>query len=302
VQPLEPVRTTFRRILSGDDAGRPPWVEALAGPGDHGLFTPGSAIWQVNGSLATLVGGIRALLLQACHPLALAGVEQHSSYRDDPLGRLQRTNMFVTTTTFGQTPLAEQAIERVKTVHRSVVGTANNGHTYSAQDPRLLLWVHVGLVDSMLVAAQHYHREPIDADEYVQQMAVVGLALGVLRPPMSETALKESLDSFSGELSGGHDAQEVAQFLQSPGKALPIGAWAPYAVLSRAAADLLPPSTGALLGVPHRKTVHQAANRAACRALLGTLQPILGRYSQATLLSYQRCGLTPPLKSGNQQT
>jgi len=295
MQPLEQVRTTFRRILSGDEAGRPPWVEALAGPGDSGWFTPGSTIWQVNGSLATLVGGVRALLLQACHPLALAGVEQHSSYRDDPLGRLQRTNMFVTTTTFGQTPLAEQAIERVRTVHRSVVGTAINGQAYSAQDPRLLLWVHVGLVDSMLVAAQNFHPTPIDADEYVQQMAVVGLALGVLQPPMSETALKESLDSFSGELAGDDQARDVAQFLQSPGRALPIGAWAPYAVLSRAATDLLPTSAGALLGVPQRQPAHRAVNRTACRALLGTLQPILGKYSQATLLSYQRCGLTPPL-------
>lgn len=294
LRPVEQVRTTFRRILSGDEAGRPPWVEALGQPGDKGWFTPGSTIWQVNGSLATLVGGIRALLLQACHPLALAGVEQHSNYRDDPLGRLQRTNMFVTTTTFGPTPLAEEAIERVRTVHHPVVGTAGDGRAYSAQDPRLLLWVHLGLVDSMLVAAQSFHREPIDADEYVQQMAVVGQAVGVLQPPRSEAALKRSLDSFTDELSGGPDAREVAHFLQSPGRALPTGATVPYAVLSRAATDLLPPWASPLLEVPSRNVIHRSANRVTCQALLGTLQPILGKHSQATLLSYQRCGLTPP--------
>ena len=144
-------------MLSGDPDGQPPWVEALGEPGDAGWFGPGSATWQVNGSLATLVGGIRALLIQACHPLALAGVEQHSSYRQDPLGRLQRTNHFVTTSTFGSTPLAEAVTARVRRVHQAVSGTTVDGRRYAAGDPHLLMWVHVGLVDSMMVAAERYH-------------------------------------------------------------------------------------------------------------------------------------------------
>ena len=129
----DPIRRTFRTILSGDPAGEPPWVKAIGRPGDAGWFGPGSAAWLVNGSLATLVGGPRALLMQACHPLALAGVEQHSTYRDDPLGRLQRTNLYVTTSTFGTTELAMQTADMVTRVHQRVAGVAPDGREYSAK-------------------------------------------------------------------------------------------------------------------------------------------------------------------------
>lgn len=289
----EQVRRTFRRILSGDDDGQPPWVQALGQPGDAGWFGPGSAVWEVNGSLATLVGGVRALLLQACHPLALAGVEQHSSYRVDPLGRLQRTNMFVTTSTFGSSAQADQATAIVRRVHETVIGTASDGRAYSASDPRLLMWVHVGLVDSMLVAAQRYHRAPVSADRYVAEMAKVGQAVGVVDPPLTEDRLKAELASFAGELAGGPTAREVAGFLQFPGRALPVGAWAPYAVLSRAAVDLLPPWAHATLATPQRPAVVQRADAATCHTMLRALQSLVGRYSQATILSYERLGIDP---------
>jgi len=288
------IRRTFRLILSGDSDGQPPWVRALGEPGDAGWFGPGSATWEVNGSLATLVGGIRALLLQACHPLALAGVEQHSHYREDPVGRLQRTNMFVTTTTFGSSEQAEAATNRVRRVHETVSGIASEGRPYSAGDPRLLMWVHVGLVDSMLVAAQRYHAAAVDPDRYVAEMAVVGKHMGVLDCPTTQTALKAELDSFLPELEGGEDACAVARFLQFPGRALPLGAWAPYTVLSRAAVDLLPTWAHPLLSTPRRPDALQKADQAACRTMLQGLHRIVGRYSQATLLSYARLGVEPP--------
>ena len=289
----EQVRRTFRRILSGDDEGQPPWVQALGEPGDAGWFGPQSTVWAVNGSLATLVGGVRALLLQACHPLALAGVEQHSSYRTDPLGRLQRTNMFVTTSTFGSSAQAEGATSLVRRVHQTVVGQAADGRTYSAADPRLLMWVHVGLVDSMLVAAQRYHPSPVSADSYVAEMARVGEAVGVINPRLSETELKAELASFAGELAGGKDAESVAQFLRFPGRALPVGAWAPYLVLSRSAVDLLPGWAHQVLKTPQRPASVQRANELACRTMLRGLRGIVGSYSQATLLSYARLGVDP---------
>jgi uncharacterized protein (DUF2236 family) len=289
----EQVRRTFRRILSGDEEGQPPWVRALGKPGDAGWFGPGSAAWEVNGSLATLVGGVRALLLQACHPLALAGVEQHSSYREDPLGRLQRTNMFVTTTTFGSTPQAEGATELVRKVHERVSGTAPDGRPYSASDPRLLMWVHVGLVDSMLVAARTYHRTDVSGDDYVNDMARVGEAVGVIDPPRTEAQLVNVLDSFADELAGGSDAEAVASFLRFPGRSLPTGAWAPYAVLSRAAVDLLPGWAHDVLLTPRRAAPVRALDAAGCRTMLRGLQSIVGRYSQATLLSYRRIGVDP---------
>ncbi|HVQ88775.1 MAG TPA: oxygenase MpaB family protein [Actinomycetes bacterium] len=291
------IRRTFRRILSGDDEGRPPWVKALGEPGDVGWFGPGSTVWEVNGSLATLVGGIRALLLQACHPLALAGVEQHSSYRADPLGRLQRTNLFVTTTTFGSTTLATRATERVRRVHESVNGQASDGRRYSADDPRLLMWVHVGLVDSMLVAAQRYHHTEIDGDAYVAEMAIVGEHVGVDSPPTSQAALQRELASFVDEVKGDEQARKVAKFLQFPGRALPFGAWAPYSVLSRAAVDLLPTWAHPVLRTPRRPSAIQTADRVACQTMLNGLQRVVGRYSQATLLSYERVGVDPPVRA-----
>lgn len=281
-------------MLSGDDDGQPAWVRELGDPGDEGWFGPDSTSWQVHGSLATLVGGIRALLLQACHPLALAGVEQHSSYREDPLERLQRTNRFLTSTIFGSTKSADEAIRRVQSVHATVSGRAHDGRAYSASDPRLLMWVHIGLVDSMLVAAQTYSGLRFDADRYVAEMAIIGTALGVVDAPKSVGELAATLNGFREELLGSNTAREVAAFLQFPGSGIPTGAWPPYVVLSRAAVDLLPPWAAQLLNVPERSSTIRSMDSATCRGMLHVLQRILGRHSQAALLSYQRVGVAPP--------
>src|SRR4051794_41452768 len=113
-------------------------------------------IRRVHGDAAMVVGGLRALLLQSLHPLVMAGVAQHSDYRDDPWGRLQQTSFFVAVTTFGPAREAERAIARVEGVHRRVRGTATDGHAYAASDPHLLHWVHLAEVDSFLAAYQRY--------------------------------------------------------------------------------------------------------------------------------------------------
>ena len=285
------IQRTFRRILSGDDQGQPPWVRAIGLPGDVGWFGPDSVVWEVHGSLATLVGGVRALLLQTCHPLALAGVEQHSTYRTDPLGRLQRTNQFVTTTTFGSSNQAEAVAAAVRKVHQSVVGTAPDGRPYAATDPRLLLWVHLTLTDSMLVAAQHYHRRPVDADAYVADMAVTGGAVGVVDPPRSEVELKAALESFVGEVAGGQEAREVARFLRWPYPALPAAAMPPYLMLARAATDLLPPWAHPLLGTSPNPSLVRMVDQATCTVMLRGLQAVLGPRSVAATLAYQRLGV-----------
>jgi uncharacterized protein (DUF2236 family) len=290
----EPVRRTFRRILSGDDAGTPPWVRAIGQPGDAGWFGPGSQTWEVHSSLATLVGGVRALLLQACHPLALAGVADHSSYREDPLGRLQRTNMFVTTTTFGSTERAEAAARLVRSVHERVVGTAPDGRPYRAGDPRLLMWVHVGLTDSMLVAAQRYHHRPVDADAYVAEMAVTGRSVGVVDPPTTRAELSAVLRGFTEEVAGGAAVREVSAFLQRPGRALPAAARPAYTVLARAATDLLPAWAHPVLGTPRRGPATLRLDAAACRALLASLRVVLGPRSAAVEAAYRRVGALPP--------
>ena len=286
------VRRTFRVILSGDPDGEPPWVTAIGEPGDAGWFGPGSAAWQVNGSLTTLVGGPRALLMQACHPLALAGVEQHSTYRTDPLGRLQRTNLYITTSTFGTTELAEQTAAMVDRVHRRVSGVAADGRAYSAKDPRLLLWVHVGLTDSMLVAHQRYAPalgEPdVDPDAYVADMAMLARAMGVVDPPETEAELARAMASFGTEVTGDATTRSVNRFLRFPGRALPVGAWAPYEVLIRAASDLLPDWAHDCLGSRVRSAPERSADDAACRLLLRSLRAVLGQRSRAVELAHAR--------------
>lgn len=188
------------------------------------------------------VGGLRALLLQSLHPLAMAGVAGHSNYRSDPWGRLHRTADFLAATTYGPTDQAERAVARVRTVHRRVAGVALDGREYSASDPHLLRWVHVAEVDSFLAAHDRYGEHPLDANErdaYVRDMAVIARALGVPAPPESVRALRDQLHSFRPELRGTAAAREAAQYLllRPP---MPAAARPAYAVLAAAAVSLLP--------------------------------------------------------------
>ncbi len=266
-----------RRMLAGSADGRPQWLTSLADPGDAGWFGPGSGMWAVHGSLSTLVGGVRALLLQSAHPLALAGVVQHSDYRSDPLGRLQRTNRFLTTTTYGSSTQAERAVRRVSAAHAAVAGTAADGRRYAAADPRLLLWVHVALTDSMLVAARAYGPVDVDPDGYVADAAVVARALGVPDPPRTAGELSTVLEAYLPELSADDSTREVVRFLLAP--PLPLAAQPAYQVLCRAAVDLLPRWGTELLGLPDRPGFVRAADRAACATLLGSLRRVLGPQS-----------------------
>jgi uncharacterized protein (DUF2236 family) len=273
----DPVSRTFRRILSGDEEGRPPWVRALERPGDAGWSGPGSAAWEVHGSLATLIGGVRALLLQAAHPLALAGIEQHSAYRTDALGRLQRTNLYVTTTTYGSSAQAAATCLAVRKVHERVRGTAPDGRPYSANDPRLLLWVHVALTESMLRAAQAYGPRDVDADRYVAETAVTAEHMGIEEPPRSEAELAATLEGFRPELAGGEHTREVVRFLARP--PLPLGAQPVYRVFRNAATALLPDWAPELLGLRPRPSLLQAADARAAEAVLATLRVLLGPIS-----------------------
>lgn len=120
--------------------------------GDPGLFGPDAACWKVHGDFSSMmIGGIGALLLQMLHPLALAGVWDHSNFRDDLLGRLRRTGQFISATTYGPLADAERLIERVRRIHESVIGQLPDGTPYSASDPDLLTWVHVAEVSSFQV-------------------------------------------------------------------------------------------------------------------------------------------------------
>ena len=149
---------------------------------DRGLFGPDSVSWRVIGHPAALVGGLRALLLQALHPLAMAGVAQHSNYLEDPMGRLRRTAGYVSTVTFGTHAEAEAAADMVRGVHRHVHGTDPvTGRRYSASDPATMVWVHCVEVHSFLAAYRAYAR-PIsraDQDRYLAEQVEAAVLLGI---------------------------------------------------------------------------------------------------------------------------
>ena len=124
------------------------------------LLPTGGAAWLVHAEASMMVGGIRALLLQSLHPVAMQGVGEHSDFRNDPLGRLRRTVFFLGTTTYCSLAEAEAALEQVRRVHLNVSGVTPDGRRYSADDPDLLAWVHATEVDSFLEAFLRYGRRP----------------------------------------------------------------------------------------------------------------------------------------------
>jgi uncharacterized protein (DUF2236 family) len=242
--PVERVRSVLadaliERIAGAEADRRRDRILDAAGPR---WFAEGSPIRRVHGDAAMFVAGLRALLLQMLHPLAIAGVAAHSGYRGDPWGRLQRTSEFLAVTTFGAASDAEEAVARVRGVHERVRGVAPDGRPFAASDPRLLTWVHVAEVDSFLTAYQRYGAQPLtraEADEYVAQTARVAYALGAEDVPTSQTELAKTIAAYRPELHGTAQARDAARYLLlSP--PLPLPARPAYAALATVAVSLLP--------------------------------------------------------------
>lgn len=205
-------------------------------------FTPEDPIWRVHADASMFPAGIRALLLQSLHPLAMAGVAAHSGYKGDPWGRLQRTSEFLATTTFGTIEHAERQIARIRAIHERVRGVAPDGRPYAATDPHLLRWVHLTEADSFLTAYQRYAHQPLspeEADLYVAQTGVVATRLGVLDPPTTVAGLRAAIDAYRPELAGTPEARAAARFLlvHPP---LPLAARPGYAALAVGAVAMLP--------------------------------------------------------------
>ncbi|UVM21231.1 oxygenase MpaB family protein [Pseudomonas wadenswilerensis] len=211
--------------------------------GDPGLFGPGSISWRVHGDFPSmLIGGISALLLQLLHPLALAGVWDHSNFRQDLLGRLRRTSQFISGTTFGSTQDANWLIEKVRTIHLQVVGSAADGRPYAASDPDLLTWVHVAEVSSFLAAHMRYrnlHLPIADQDAYYAEIALIAERLGARNVPRSRQQIADYLQAMRPQLICDTRSHEVVQVLldaPAPSRlAQPVGA-----LMLRAGIDLLP--------------------------------------------------------------
>lgn len=237
-------------------------------------FAEDSPIRRVHGDASMFVGGLRALLLQSLHPLAMAGVAEHSDYRGDPWGRLQRTSTFLAVTTFGTATDAQRAVDKVRGIHRRVHGVAPDGRAYRADDPHLLEWVHIAEIDSFLLAYQRYGDKPLDQagrDAYVADTARVAAALGVPNPPRTEAQLRERLAAYRPELRSTQAAREAARFLLVT-PPLPILARAPYGVLAATSVSMLPAWARLPLRLPWLPALEATAVRLAGRVVVGGIR------------------------------
>ena len=187
-------------------------------PADDGFFGPASVTWQVSADLSAIVAGLRALLVQALHPLAMAGVDQHSDWRRDPVGRLAATSSYLATVRFGDRAAAERAAARVRKIHEHVRGVDQvTGRPYAASDPALLLWIHAVLLESTLIACELFGTAPApaDGDRYVAEMAVAAELVGVPAAlvPSDVAGLQRYLSSVRPELRCTPAAAEAAAYL-----------------------------------------------------------------------------------------
>jgi uncharacterized protein (DUF2236 family) len=178
---------------------------------DAGIFGPGSVSWRIVGEPAGIVGGLRALLVQLLHPHAMAGVADHSNFREDPLARLRRTSAYVTTTTFGTTDEVLRAARAVRRVHRSVHGIAPDGSPYRADDPHLIAWVSIAFTASMLATDAAYSPHPVDrsaADRFVAEQA---RAAALLDPRVDLADLAADAEAWDALRAGRLNLPMIAE-------------------------------------------------------------------------------------------
>lgn len=228
--------------------GTPPLRNTLDHTDDPGLLGPDCVSWRVIGDASAFVGGIRGLLIQAAHPEVVAGVETHSRYRSDPLGRLTRTSAYVTAVTYGAMPEVEGAVASVRRAHRPISGVSARANAYSADDPDLAAWVHNVLTDSFLVAFQAYGPQALseaEADRFVAEQARVGELLGAAPLPSSAAELTRWVNEHP-DVARSEDQARAATFLRNP--PLPIPVRVGYRLLYEAAAATIPPRIGAVIG------------------------------------------------------
>ena len=271
-----------KKTFSGKADAPPEWSLRLAEGDDSGYHLPGSAVWAVHGSMTPIVGGIRTLLMQSLHPGALAGVHEHSNFREDPLRRLANTIRWIFTVTYGSTAAAEEATRRVRRLHEPVQGTFqdNDGgvRTYSANDPGLARWVHIAFTDGFLAAHKIWGGPiPGGPDAYVREWAQAGRLMGVDNPPLTEAEMRSQLDQWyaQGELRADDRVKETIQFIRcaplhpllKPG----------YRILFEAAVYSLEPRYRQMLGlsVP-RLGPFPLPVRLATKVVLGVVHLALG--------------------------
>jgi uncharacterized protein (DUF2236 family) len=277
-----------RATLSMFEHAPYPLENTLDYRGDAGVLGPDSVSWRLIADPAAFVGGIRGLLIQAAHPEVVAGVDQHSHYRDDPLGRLSRTSAYVTATTFGAHPEVEAAVRQVRRAHAFVKGVSSRGVAYNAADPGHSAWVHNALSDSFLTSNQHYSEHPltvVEADRFVEEQTRIGALLGADPMPATAPHLAEWIAEHP-EIASSPEMEAVVEFLTDP--PLSPGVKTGYMVMLEAAVITLPDRLRGVLGLKP-KPAADVVGRAAVRSLRWALG-----YSPSWALALQRTGRSLP--------
>jgi uncharacterized protein (DUF2236 family) len=218
-----------------------------------GLFGPKAVAWRIHGDVTSMmVGGIAGLLLQMLHPAVLAGVWDHSNFRQDMHGRLRRTARFIALTTFGGPEDAEAVIARVRAIHDRVRGTLPDGTPYAANDPALLAWVHVTEATSFLDAWIRYAEPAMrlaDQDRYFLEMGQVAHALGADPIPRSRTEARALIEATRPHLACDTRTREVARLVLTQHAKHRMAE--PFQALTmQAGVDLLPPWARRMHGFP----------------------------------------------------
>ena len=265
---LTPLHTRLRDWIVGvvattEDFG----IDYDAPVGDPGLFGPDSVTWKIHGDFPGMMsGGIAALMLQTLHPRALAGVVNHSRFREDPLGRLRRTTMFVAATSYAPTGDAERIIDIVDRMHARVVGTTDEGEPYSARDPELLTWVHCTEMASFLAGYMRYRRADLSVaiqDRYFDETRRVAEALGAQNVPASRAEMDEYFAAMQPQLRFDHRSRETLAVLEAMDLPIPVAGVSRRMFLGAGAA-LLPPWARALI---HRSSAQRLIDRASAESL-----------------------------------
>jgi uncharacterized protein (DUF2236 family) len=258
-------------------------IEAAASvPAKDRFFAPDSISWKVIGHPVSIVGGLRALILQTLHPLAMAGVLEYSDFRKNPMKRLRGTSAYVAAVVFGDRATALAAVERVKTLHGRVRGVDPvTRQPFSADDPETLLWVHCVEIHSFLAAYRAYagHLTMAERDRYLAEQAVAAELIGV-PPEMVPRSVAEFRRYFADvrpRLCVSPAALETVDFVVRPQlpSSTPLDIQVAGRVFGAMAAKLVPRDLRRLAGLPERDGRELPAR--ALNNLVWRLSPVVGR-------------------------
>jgi uncharacterized protein (DUF2236 family) len=274
---LNPAHWVMRQIrgITGHEGGD---LTAFESPeGDPGWFGPQSMVWTVHAHFVSMmVGGIGSLFLQALHPRALAAVWDHSNFREDLRGRLGRTAYFIAATTYGPAHLAQRVVERVNLIHARIQGQMPDGSPYTANEPDLIEWVHLGEVLCFLEAYQRLSTAPlgpVQINQYLRETARVGMALGARHLPTTHSDLLQALEDRRPQLQLNDRTRQTHAWI----RALPDQS--PQPLLMRTLVDealqTLPAWALTMMGEPVRAKEKTPLKQQGLKWLGNWIQPTL---------------------------